>query len=65
VRSLSRTRFLQLAATAVGVLLVEPKAALARVRVPSVARLSVRNVGRGYRGDRRFFASVSPRRAGP
>jgi hypothetical protein len=56
----SRTRLLQLAATAVGVLLVEPRAALARVRAPSVAKLSVRNVGRGYHGDRRFFASVSP-----
>jgi hypothetical protein len=60
VHALSRTRLLRLAATAVGILLVEPRAALARARAPSVAKLSVRNVGRGYHGDRRFFASVSP-----
>ena len=34
--------------------------ALARLRAPSLARLSVRNVGRRYAGDRRLFASVSP-----
>ena len=58
--SLSRTRLLQLAGSAAGLLLVDPRAALARVRAPSAARLSVRNVGRRYRGDRALFASVSP-----
>ena len=57
---LSRTRLVQLAIAATAGLLLDPKAALARVRAPSLARLSVRNVGRRYDGDRRLFASVSP-----
>ena len=57
---LSRTRLLQLGGLAFGALLVDPRAALARVRVPTLSRLSVRNVGRRYTGDRRLFASVSP-----
>ena len=60
VEPLSRARLLQLAALSIGAVLVRPRAALARVRAPSLAKVSVRNVGRRYRGDRRFFASVSP-----
>ena len=56
----SRTRLLEIAALSGVGLLLSPRTALARVRAPSLARLSVRNVGRGYRGDRRLFASVSP-----
>ena len=58
--AVSRTRLLELMALAAGALLVDPKVALARLRAPSLARLSVRNVGRRYSGDRRLFASVSP-----
>ena len=57
---LTRSRLLQLAGLAAGAFLVDPRAALARVRAPSAAKLSVRNVGRRYSGDRRYFASVSP-----
>jgi hypothetical protein len=60
----SRTRLLQLALAATGALLVDPRAALAQLRAPSLARLSVRNAGRRYLGDRRLFASVSPGVAG-
>ena len=49
---------------AAGALLVAPRAALAQLRAPSLARLSVRNPGRQYFGDRRLFASVSPGVAG-
>jgi len=56
----SRTRLLQLALAATGALLVDPRGALARLRAPSLRRLSVRNAGRQYAGDRRLFASVSP-----
>ena len=55
-----RTRLLELVALAAGALFVDPKVALARLRAPSLARLSVRNIGRRYSGDRRLFASVSP-----
>ena len=58
--AVSRTRLLQLALAATGALLVDPRAALASLRAPTLARLSVRNVGRRYAGDRRLFASVSP-----
>lgn len=57
---LTRSRLLQLAGLAAGAFLVDPRAALGRVRAPSAAKLSVRNVGRRYSGDRRYFASVSP-----
>ena len=57
---LTRTRLLRLAAAAAATSLLNPKIALTRIRAPSLARISVRNVGRGYRGDRRLFASVSP-----
>lgn len=57
---LTRTRFVQAAAGLWGALLLDPKAALASVRAPSVARLSIRNTGRRYSSDRRLFASVSP-----
>ena len=56
----TRSRLLQFALVAGGALVANPRAALARLRAPSVARLSVRNVGRRYVGDRRLFASVSP-----
>ncbi len=58
--SFSRARLLQLGALAAGTLFADPRAALARVRAPSLAKVSVRNIGARYRGDRRFFASVSP-----
>ena len=58
--AVSRTRLLQLALAATGALLVDPRAALASLRAPTLARLSVRNIGRRYAGDRRLFASVSP-----
>ena len=57
-RAVSRTRLLQLAVAAGAALLVDPRAA------PSLARLSVRNRGRRYFGDRQLFASVSPGVAG-
>ena len=60
----SRTRLLQLALAAAGALLVDPRAALAQLRAPSLAGLSVRNAGRKYLGDRRLFATVSPGVAG-
>ncbi|NUT55684.1 MAG: hypothetical protein HOQ03_06845, partial [Thermoleophilia bacterium] len=60
VTPLTRSRLLQLAGLAAGAFLVDPRAALGRVRAPSAAKLSVRNVGRRYSGDRRYFASVSP-----
>ena len=60
IPAVSRTRLLQLALAATGALLVDPRAALASLRAPTLARLSVRNVGRRYAGDRRLFASVSP-----
>ncbi len=56
----SRTRLLEIAALSGVGLLLGPRAALARVRAPSLAKVSVRNIGTRYRGDRRFFASVSP-----
>ena len=58
--AVTRTRLLQLTLAATGALLVNPRAALASLRAPTLARLSVRNVGRRYAGDRRLFASVSP-----
>jgi hypothetical protein len=57
---LSRTRLLQLALGATGALLANPRAAFAVLRAPSLERLTVRNAGRRYAGDRRLFASVSP-----
>ena len=60
VTLLSRTRLVQITIAAAGALLLDPRAALARVRAPSVASLSVRNIGRRYHSDRRLFASVSP-----
>ena len=60
IPAVTRTRLLELAALAAGALLVDPKVALARLRAPSLARLSVRNIGRRYSGDRQLFASVSP-----
>ncbi len=62
--AVSRTRLLQLGLAAAGALLVSPRAALAQLRAPSLARLSVRNRGKQYFGDRRLFASVSPGVAG-
>ena len=62
--AVSRTRLLQLAVAACAALLVDSRAALAQLRAPSLARLSVRNRGRQYFGDRRLFASVSPGVAG-
>jgi hypothetical protein len=56
----SRTRFLQVASAGLAALWLDPRAALARVRAPALAKLSIRNVGRRYRGDRKLFASVSP-----
>ena len=64
MRALTRTRLLQLALAATGALLVDPRAALAQLRAPSLARLSIRNAGRRYAGDRRLFATVSPGVAG-
>ncbi len=64
MRALTRTRLLQLALATTGALLVDPRAALAQLRAPSLARLSVRNAGRRYLGDRRLYATVSPRVAG-
>jgi hypothetical protein len=64
MRALTRTRLLQLALATTGALLVDPRVALAQLRAPSLARLSVRNAGRRYAGDRRLFASVSPGVAG-
>ena len=58
--AVTRTRLLQLTLAATGALLVNPRAALASLRAPTLARLSVRNVGRRYAGDRKLFASVSP-----
>jgi len=58
--SLTRRRILQLALAAGGALLLEPRTALAQLRAPSLGRLSVRNRGGNYAGDRRLFASVSP-----
>ena len=63
-RAVSRTRLLQLALAAGAALLVDPRAAFAQLRAPSLARLSVRNRGRRYFGDRQLFASVSPGVAG-
>ena len=60
IPAVSRTRLLQLALAATGALLADPRAALASLRAPTLARLSVRNIGRRYAGDRRLFASVSP-----
>ena len=57
---LTRRRLLQLALAAGGALLLEPRTALAQLRAPSLGRLSVRNRGGRYAGDRRLFASVSP-----
>jgi hypothetical protein len=62
--AVSRTRLLQLGLAAAGALLVSPRAALAQLRAPSLAGLSVRNRGPRYFGDRRLFASVSPGVAG-
>src|SRR5215207_10175468 len=62
--AVSRSRLLQLTLAATGALLVDPRAALGQLRAPSLARLSVRNAGRRYVGDRRLFASVSPGVAG-
>ena len=60
----SRTHLLRLAAAAAGALLVDPRAAFAQLRAPTLERLSVRNAGKRYAGDRRLFASVSPGVAG-
>ncbi len=60
IPAVTRTRLLELAGLAAGALLIDPKVAFARLRAPSLARLSVRNIGRRYSGDRRLFASVSP-----
>jgi hypothetical protein len=57
---LSRTHVLRLALAAAGALLVDPRAALAQLRAPTLERLAVRNAGRRYAGDRRLFATVSP-----
>ena len=56
----SRTRFVQAALALAGALLLDPKAALGRVRAPTLVRMSVRNVGKRYPSDRRLFATVSP-----
>jgi hypothetical protein len=61
---LSRTHLLRLALAAAGAFLVEPRAALAQLRAPTLERLTVRNAGRRYAGDRRLFATVSPGIAG-
>ena len=60
MRALTRTRLLQLALATAGALLVDPRAALAQLRAPTLERLVVRNAGRRYAGDRRLFATVSP-----
>ena len=60
IPAVTRTRLLELAGLAAGALLIDPKVAFARLRAPSLARLSVRNIGRRYSGDRQLFASVSP-----
>jgi hypothetical protein len=61
---LSRTHVLRLALAAAGALLVDPRAALAQLRAPTLERLTIRNAGRRYHGDRRLFATVSPGVAG-
>jgi N,N-dimethylformamidase beta subunit-like protein len=60
----SRMHVLRLALAAAGALLVDPRVALAQLRAPTLERLTVRNAGRRYAGDRRLFATVSPGVAG-
>jgi hypothetical protein len=62
---LTRTRFLRGALGAVAALAATPtRAVAASVSAPRLIRLSVRNVGRRYDGDRTLFATVSPGVAG-
>ena len=60
---LTRARLLRLALAGAAVVLAGPAAA-GRSLMPALSRLSVRNRGRGYAGDRSFFATVSPGVAG-
>jgi hypothetical protein len=58
---LSRSRFVRAAAGAATALVLAPRPALgAALRRPLLRYLTVRNVGKGYKGDRRLFSTVSP-----
>jgi hypothetical protein len=56
---LTRARLLRLALAGAAVVVAGPAAA-ARSFMPSLSRISVRNRGRAFLGDRPFFATVSP-----
>jgi N,N-dimethylformamidase beta subunit-like, C-terminal len=56
---LTRARLLRLALAGAAAVVAGPGAA-GRSLMPSLRQLSVRNRGRGFAGDRSFFATVSP-----
>jgi N,N-dimethylformamidase beta subunit-like protein len=58
---LTRSRFVRAAAGAGAALALVPRPALgAALGRPLLRYLTVRNVGKGYKGDRRLFSTVSP-----
>jgi len=56
----SRRGFLSAAASLAGLLLAPRSAHGARGRAPALRRVSARNLGRRYAGDRELFATVAP-----